>query len=89
MSYELKNSIKSKDKVQTSFNFNEDIVVSSDSTDVLLWNTRTGELITKLGGHNKIIRWTTCSPTEQAIVSCSDDQRARFWVEKTSTLNSE
>eukprot|EP01080_Neovahlkampfia_damariscottae_P001822 gene1822-964_t len=84
MTYEPKNSLKTKDIVQTTFNYNEDIVVSSDSTDVTLFNTRTGELITKLGGHNKVIRWVTCSPTEQAIVSCSDDQRARFWVEKSS-----
>jgi hypothetical protein len=42
MGYEPKNSLKSKDKNQTTFNYNEDIVVSSDLTDVILWNTRTG-----------------------------------------------
>jgi WD40 repeat protein len=52
-------------------------------------NNSTGEQISKLGGHNKLIRWVTCSPTEQAIVSCSDDQRARFWVEKSSISSSE
>lgn len=73
---------KVKTRFQTTFNFNEDLVISSDQSDIFTWNTKTGEQVQKLSGHNKFIRYVTSSPIEQAFVSCSDDQRARFWVDK-------
>jgi len=69
-------------KFQVTFNFNEDLIISSCDSDVLINNSKTGEFITKLSGHNKAIRWIATSPVEQAFMSCSDDQRGRFWVAK-------
>ncbi|KAL9651807.1 hypothetical protein ABK040_014452 [Willaertia magna] len=66
-------------RVQTSFNFNESGVVSSFHNDILIWDTRMGTLSHQLTGHIKPVRWVTSSPTMHAMVSCSDDLRARFW----------
>ncbi|KAL0486853.1 cleavage stimulation factor subunit 1 [Acrasis kona] len=64
------------------FSYNEQAVVSSRDSDVLVWDTVTGDLVHKLVGHNKSIRWIAYSPIEQSFVSCSDDQRARFWADE-------
>jgi cleavage stimulation factor subunit 1 len=65
------------------FSYNEHAVLSSRENEVLIWDTITGELVHRLNGHNKVIRWISFSPTEQSFVSCSDDQRARFWADET------
>lgn len=65
---------------QTTFNFDEEYVVSSDRLDLVLWSTKSGEMVHRLPGHNKQVRWVATSPIDQTIMSCSDDQRARFWV---------
>ena len=57
-----------------------ELVLSSDEKDVLIWNTNSGELLNKLGGHNKPIRWICSSPTDESFMSTSDDQRARYWI---------
>eukprot|EP01089_Gocevia_fonbrunei_P017813 TRINITY_DN5895_c0_g1_i2.p1 TRINITY_DN5895_c0_g1~~TRINITY_DN5895_c0_g1_i2.p1 ORF type:complete len:400 (+),score=79.99 TRINITY_DN5895_c0_g1_i2:169-1368(+) len=71
-----------KNRLQTIFNWNEDFVISSDegSASSVVWDTRTGEQVQRLTGHNNIIRWISASPVENAVITCSDDHRARFWV---------
>lgn len=64
------------------FNFNENAVISSRENEVLVWDTVSGDMVHRLNGHNKVIRWIAYSPTEQSFVSCSDDQRARFWADE-------
>jgi cleavage stimulation factor subunit 1 len=67
-------------RIQTVFNFNETSVVSSEGSDVVIWDTKQAKVLHRLGGHNKVVRWIGCSPVEHAFMSCSEDQRARFWA---------
>lgn len=68
-------------RMQTVFTQGGDFVLSSDEqhNTVVAWDTRTGELVSTLSGHNKVVRWLAASPCEQAFVSCGEDNRARFW----------
>jgi cleavage stimulation factor subunit 1 len=77
-------SFKTKSKIflNAVFNWNEECVISSDYTDVCVFNAKSGEVLQKAGGHNKVVRYVASSPTEGVVMSCSDDQRARFWVQK-------
>jgi cleavage stimulation factor subunit 1 len=74
-----------KNRLQVTFNYNEDFILSSDENKyiVVVWDTRTGEVIQNLPGHTNVIRWIASSPIDPAIVTCSDDHRARFWMEDT------
>lgn len=69
-------------RLHTCFSFTGDFILSSDEKDlsVAAWDTRTGELVKKLTGHNKAVRCVCASPLEEAFISCSEDFRARFWV---------
>eukprot|EP00761_Pharyngomonas_kirbyi_P000064 gb/GECH01000064.1/.p1 GENE.gb/GECH01000064.1/~~gb/GECH01000064.1/.p1 ORF type:complete len:414 (+),score=72.73 gb/GECH01000064.1/:1-1242(+) len=71
---------KHRTRVQTVFSCNEDLVLSSDNSSVVIWDTITGDVVSRLSGHNKAIRWIAYSPTEQAFMTCSEDARARFWA---------
>jgi len=52
---------------------------SNSPGGVAVWDTRTGEMVRRLDGHSKSVRCIVASPTEAAFVTCSDDNRARFW----------
>jgi WD40 repeat protein len=39
-----------------------------------------GDLLQRLTGHNQLLRYLASSPVENALVTCSDDSRARFWM---------
>jgi len=69
-------------RLQTVFSSTSDHVLSSDETtcNIVAWDTRTGELVTKVGGHAGVVRYIAVSPSEPAFVSCSEDMRARFWA---------
>eukprot|EP01117_Protostelium_nocturnum_P008501 TRINITY_DN3042_c1_g2_i1.p1 TRINITY_DN3042_c1_g2~~TRINITY_DN3042_c1_g2_i1.p1 ORF type:complete len:445 (-),score=78.67 TRINITY_DN3042_c1_g2_i1:36-1370(-) len=73
-----------KNRLQVTFNWNEDFIFSSDEStnSVSIWNTRTGEIVHKLIGHTSIVSWIASSPTENALMTCSIDQRARFWFDE-------
>jgi len=75
-------AVATKNRLQTIFCHNEDYIVTSDesSNAAIVWDTRTGEVLQKLTGHNGLIRWIAASPAEPALISCSDDHRARFWT---------
>lgn len=57
-------------------------VVSSDETSnsALLWDARTGDLVQRLPGHTALVRAVATSTTDAALITCSDDHRARFWT---------
>jgi cleavage stimulation factor subunit 1 len=67
-------------RIQTCFNFNESSIVTSEGNDVIIWDTRQARVLHRLSGHNKNVRWVAPSPVEHAYMSCSEDQRARFWA---------
>ena len=69
----------SSSRVQTVFNYNESGVISSFHNDILIWDTRMSSISHQLSGHNKPVRWVASSPSMHAIMSCSEDLRARFW----------
>lgn len=82
--YKIRSSTtKSKSRFNTTFNYNEDFVITSDKADIVLFDTRTAEQTHKLGGkkliqnnykpstgHNKLVRWVASSPAENAFMSC-------------------
>uniref|UniRef100_A0A6B2L520 Cleavage stimulation factor 50 kDa subunit n=1 Tax=Arcella intermedia TaxID=1963864 RepID=A0A6B2L520_9EUKA len=72
-------------RLQVCFSYTEDYIFSSDENNNsgVIWDTRTGELVQRLSGHNGVVRWIASSPTDPHAMTCSDDHRARFWVEET------
>jgi len=77
-----------KHRLQCSFSYNEDFVLTSDeiANAGVVWDTRLGELVQRLTGHNNVVRWIGVSPTEPHVMTCSEDHRARFWVEEKSMM---
>ena len=67
--------------LNAEFNWNEDYVFGLDESAhiCMVWDTRNTEITQRLSGHNGLIRWVAASPTEPALMTCSDDHRARFW----------
>lgn len=77
----LANGLRSDGKqTMAVFNYDDQFVISSDRNDAIVWDTQTGDLVHRLPGHNKPILWIASSPTENSFMSCSEDQRARWWV---------
>jgi len=62
-----------------SFSFDEKYVIGAHESNVLLWDSRSGNLVDTLEGHNKNVVNVAASPVESAFMSCSDDSRARFF----------
>ena len=79
-SIKTETSEQKPERIQTCFNYNETSVLTSEGSDVVIWDTRQGRVLHRLGGHNKNVRWVAPSPVEHAFMSCSEDQRARFWA---------
>jgi cleavage stimulation factor subunit 1 len=82
---QLKNytgGVSSKNRLQACFNYNEDMIFGSDekANSALVWDSRSGELRQRLTGHNNLVRWIASSPVDNAIITCSDDHRARYWT---------
>ncbi|CAB4009633.1 cleavage stimulation factor subunit 1 [Paramuricea clavata] len=71
--------------VGATFNHTEDYILMPDSTDlhspkIACWDTRSTEKLKVLpSGHTNTIGCLQHSPTATAFISCSDDNRARFW----------
>jgi cleavage stimulation factor subunit 1 len=64
-----------------TFSYNEDHVYGCDEStqSIICWDSRTGRLVKKFKGHEKVVCRIVASPVEDAFISCSDDHRARFW----------
>lgn len=58
--------------------------MTSDETAYsgVIWDTRSGEVVQKLGGHTNVVPWVAPSPVENSVITCSADHRARFWTEE-------
>ncbi|KAF9156867.1 cleavage stimulation factor, 3' pre-RNA, subunit 1 [Linnemannia schmuckeri] len=69
------------EKQSTVFSYNEDFVFSSDESNntIVCWDARSGTLVKRYAGHQGLIRSVAASPTENAIISCGDDNRVRYW----------
>ncbi|KAL3312624.1 cleavage stimulation factor, 3' pre-RNA, subunit 1 [Cichlidogyrus casuarinus] len=70
------------------FNHTEDYVLFPDehTKSLCCWDSRNADRQRLLAlNHNGAIRCFVHSPTSPAFVSCSDDNRARFWYKKSIT----
>ena len=55
------------------------IAVGMDSSDVLIWNVRTGQWVEKLMGHCDWVVSIAFTPDGMGLVSGSGDQTVKFW----------
>jgi len=80
---------QTKIRTQTCFSHNEDFIYSGDeaTNNVYVWDTLTGQTVQKLTGHTSDIKWIAPSPVEYAVITCSSDFRARFWVAENKKLH--
>ncbi|EPZ33716.1 WD40 repeat-like protein [Rozella allomycis CSF55] len=67
--------------IQVAFDYAEDFVLGGDepSSSIFVWDTKTGEVVKKLSGHNSVASYIASSPVEGCFISCSEDHRARYW----------
>ena len=49
------------------------------TNDILLWNTRFNQLITKLNGHTNRVLFLALAPDQQHIATASKDETLRLW----------
>ncbi|KAF2076875.1 hypothetical protein CYY_001842 [Polysphondylium violaceum] len=78
-----------KNRIAATFNYTEDFIITNDeqASSCVVYNTRTGEQLQVLSGHNQPVRGIAASPVENALMTCSLDHRGRFWTEDTATIN--
>ncbi|ESO02995.1 hypothetical protein HELRODRAFT_80748 [Helobdella robusta] len=79
---------KQEHRSNTIFNHSEDFVLFPDekTTSLCCWDSRSADRQRLLSlGHNGLVRCIAHSPVSPALVSCSDDFRARFWYRKTDS----
>ncbi|KAG0246434.1 hypothetical protein BGX31_002088 [Mortierella sp. GBA43] len=81
MIHGFQGAVQQNEKQSTVFSYNEDFVFSSDESNntIVCWDSRTATLLKRYTGHQGLIRSISASPTENALVSCGDDNRLRFW----------
>eukprot|EP01132_Coremiostelium_polycephalum_P010355 gene10355-12717_t len=74
-----------KNRLQATFNYSEDFIITNDEqpSSCIVYDSRTGEPVQKLSGHIQTVRGIAASPVENALMTCSNDYRARFWTEDT------
>lgn len=67
---------------QAAMSWNEELVVSADERPcgLMVWCARTGKLLERVSTYNSLVRGIACSPVEDAVLSCGQDARARFWT---------
>ncbi len=74
-----------KHRTSATFNFSEEFIVGCDQgMAAVVWDARTGEQIQRLVGHTNAVRYVAASPIENSLLTCSNDYRARFWLEEKS-----
>ncbi|KAK6500108.1 hypothetical protein TWF481_010466 [Arthrobotrys musiformis] len=56
------------------------------NSEVVVWNTATGELLQALGGHSDWIECVVFSPNDEMMASSSRDQTIRIWNTSTWDL---
>ncbi|CDS13860.1 hypothetical protein LRAMOSA06034 [Lichtheimia ramosa] len=68
--------------LQPTVSYNDDYVMIGDegSTDVFVWDTQTGSLLTRIAGQNNLVRCVAASTTDNGVLTCSDDYRARYYM---------
>jgi len=58
----------------------KDLVLTGGlDSDISIFNTQTRKLVAKISGHNKRVNDVAFHPTEDIILSCSQDRTVRVW----------
>eukprot|EP00727_Mastigamoeba_balamuthi_P006447 m51a1_g2422 hypothetical protein (424) ;mRNA; f:809935-811390 len=72
-----------KHRLQAVFTWNEEIIVGCEERGMcaVLWDAHSGTIVQRLTGHTAAVRWVASSSAEPGLVTCSNDYRARFWIE--------
>lgn len=75
-------AVLSKRRLPATFSFFEDYVLAPDESGPvgIIWDSRLGDLLQRLTGHIHQLRFIASSPTENVIITCSEDSRARLWM---------
>lgn len=63
------------------FSWNESMVVATEKNTpyVSFWCSRTGKHLDRMHSQSAVLETVAYSPTEDAMVTCSSDNRVRFW----------
>lgn len=63
------------------FDYSEEYVLSGSEVhnSVVVWCARTGRVLDRISGHTAPVRHLAASPCDSRWVSCSEDQRGRFY----------
>jgi len=74
-------ALQMKTSCNITFTYNEDFVLSSDETNntIVCWDSRTGSLLQRWTGPTGVVHCVAASPTGPDFVTCSDDNKARYW----------
>ncbi|XP_049848290.1 cleavage stimulation factor subunit 1-like [Schistocerca gregaria] len=74
----------SKIRSQVTFSYDETQVIVPDENIIgaLVFDTITHEVTQKLFGHSQALRAIVTAPSDPHIITCSEDSRARFWVDE-------
>ncbi|KAF9428743.1 hypothetical protein BGZ94_001238 [Podila epigama] len=80
-------AVQKTTKQSMIFSYNESLVFSSDESNntIVCWDARNGSLLKRYAGHQGLVRSVSASPTENALISCGNDNRVRFWATPAST----
>jgi len=65
-----------------TFSQSEDYVFGCDENSFALvcWDTRTGAVLRKFSAHQNVIGYVASSNHDNAVITCSEDARARIWM---------
>ncbi|GAB6033095.1 hypothetical protein CHUAL_012708 [Chamberlinius hualienensis] len=77
---------KQQHRTQAVFNHTEDYILFPDekTTSLCSWDSRNSARKQLLSlGHNNIVKCFVHSPLAPAFLTCSDDNRARFWYKRS------
>ncbi|KAL2913593.1 hypothetical protein HK105_206895 [Polyrhizophydium stewartii] len=74
-------SLQSSEKTGFVFNHNEDFVFGADAANscLVVWDSRSGTLLRRFSGHGKPVLAIAASPTDNCLITGSEDTRARVW----------
>jgi len=76
-------------RMQSVFTHDEGHIISGDESNnnIVVWDTRTGVLVSSLSGHTSVVRAVAASPIDTGFATGSEDCRVRFWNIETQERN--